>query len=228
MNAKEIKNRKATKTAKPADKKEKKTEKKKTNKVKAKFIVPAIFQEIPDGGWETKVGRPRVLDPDYAVNLMEKEIERYVSGEMTTYEEIPVGNGFKLKPIAPPTLIDIALKCGVTVETLHRHAEEKNEDGSLKNKQLFDTINVYRQMTLAQLMKGGLTRDYDARVVEFLANVNHGMIPRSQVEQKVEISPMDKVYEELDGIYSGEEQRLNNQRQEMMKRKAELDEMNKE
>lgn len=221
---------------KQGDKQEKAVKKKTTKRKapKAKLFVPEKDDDTlaQEEKWETKKGRPPIFNPDLAIQLMETEIERYLNGRMPTYEEIEIGQGektqAKIKSVSFPMLGDIALKCGVTTETLTLIAHERNEDGSLKNKQLFDTTKTFKEMSLLVMLKGGLTGDYNPKIVEFLANVNHAMIPQTKVEQAVEVKSMTAVYEALDELHNKELQRVETQRAEMAKRQAILNEIDDE
>lgn len=210
--------------AKNGGKKEKNTAKKAATK-RAKLVIPpegAI--DMTDKPYQTKMGSPIKFDADKAIALMQAEIDKYMRGEMHCYEVIPLSDTKStLIGKSYPLLFDIAIKMGLSRETLTNYCTEKNEDGSLKNKQLFDTYKAFKELGESMLIKGGLSGVYDSRVVQFVGNVNYGMIPKQQVEQSVEIKSMDKVYAELDKHHEAEEARVRNQKAEMEARKQRLD-----
>lgn len=124
----------------------------------------------------------------------------------------------------------IALMCGVDIDTFLAHVNAKNEDGSLKNEQLFGSYKAFKDLSQTRLIEGGAAQAYSPNYVAFVGNVNYGMIPKQQVESTVEIKSMDKVYAELDSILASgkEEARISSQKAEMEARKTLLDEEDKE
>lgn len=190
---------------------------------------------LADKLWETKLGRPRKFDPDYAIQVMEEEIISYIQsrGKEGAYWETLPGNSegavvYKAKPFT--TVGAIALMCGVDINTFLGHVNAKNEDGSLKNEQLFRSYKAFKDLGQIRLLEGGAAQAYSPNYVAFVGNVNYGMIPKQQIESKVEIKSMDKVYAELDAILASgaEVERIANQKAEMEARKALLDEEDEE
>lgn len=183
--------------------------------------------------WKTKLGRPVEFDAELAIELLEGEIAEYLANRkkaMAYWEELPTNtNGgvtYRGKPFT--TVGTIALACGVDVNTLIAHVNAKNEDGSLKNEQLFRSYQRFKDLGQIRLIEGGASGAYSPNFVAFVGNVNYGMIPKQQVEQTVEIKSMEAVYQQLDAIHNKELERLEEQKKEMMERKALLDQMEDE
>ena len=182
--------------------------------------------------WETKQGAPFKLDVDKAVKIMEDEIQKYLANNKTEnmFTKIPTGeNTAVLKGnVDFLTLDEIALMCGVAIETLKKYAVAKNDDGSWKNEQLNRSYDRYKTLEKILLQKGGLTGAYPSNVVAFLLSANHGLTPKTATESKVEstidVRSMDAVYEQLDNIHNKELERIEEQRAEMEKRKGLLGE----
>ncbi|THA09400.1 hypothetical protein [Rodentibacter pneumotropicus] len=217
--------------------KEKNTGKTKSKKTSAQSVKSELVERLVDNGteiadklWETRLGRPRKFDPNFAIQVMEEEIIKFIENEGKEgqyWETLPSnsegGIVYKAKPFK--TVGAIALMCGVDITTFLRHVNEKNEDGSLKNKQLYQSYKAFKDLGQTKLIEGGAAQAYSPNYVAFVGNVNYGMIPKQQVESTVEIKSMDKVYAELDSILSkGEEtKRVTDQKAEMEARKALLD-----
>lgn len=178
-----------------------------------------------------KVGRPLVFNADYAIELMKNEIEQYLQTRGTVgqyWEEIitnPITGAIELKAKHYPTTSTIALMCGVSLQTFLTHVKAKNEDGSIKNVQLWESYNRFKDLGQLRLIEGGAAGAYAPSYVKFVGNVNYGMVPKQQVEQTIEITAIDKRFAELDEIYKTELDRVEQQKAEMAKRKAELDKM---
>lgn len=115
----------------------------KTKKVTAKLVAPLVDNsaergvEIAEKMWETRLGRPRKFDPNFAIKIMEEEIIKYIENqdkEGQYWEALPTnGEGgvtYRAKPFK--TVGAIALMCGVDINTFIGHVNAKNEDGSLK------------------------------------------------------------------------------------------------
>lgn len=180
--------------------------------------------------WETKLGRPQKFDPELAVQIMEEEIAEYLRDrkkEGRYFEMLPTNDngGVALRGKPFTTVGTIALMCGVDIKTFIRHVNDKNEDGSLKNIQLWESYERFKDLNQLRLLEGGAAGAYSSNYVSFVGNVNYGLIPKNQVEQTVEIKSMDKVYQQLDQIYDKEIERQETEKQAMAKRKAELDAM---
>lgn len=207
------------------------TKAKKTKKLHSPTPQPASELSLADKLWETKLGRPRRFDPEFAIKVMEEEIISYIQSrnkEGQYWETLP-GNSegaivYKAKPFT--TVGAIALMCGVDINTFLGHVNAKNEDGSLKNEQLFRSYKAFKDLGQIRLIEGGAAQAYSPNYVAFVGNVNYGMIPKQQVESTVEIKSMDKVYAELDSILASgkESERISAQKAEMEARKALLDE----
>ncbi len=208
----------------------------KTKKVTAKLVAPLVDNsaergvEIAEKMWETRLGRPRKFDPNFAIKIMEEEIIKYIENqdkEGQYWEALPTnGEGgvtYRAKPFK--TVGAIALMCGVDINTFIRHVNAKNEDGSLKNKQLFRSYKTFKDLGQTKLIEGGATQAYSPNYVAFVGNVNYGMVPKQQVESTIEVKSMDKIYAELDTILAtGKEvERITAQKAEMEARKALLD-----
>ena len=204
---------------------------------KAKLVAPLVVDngtesgsEIAEKLWETRLGRPRKFDPNFAIRIMEEEIIKYIENqgkEGQYWEALPTnGEGgvtYRAKPFK--TVGAIALMCGVDIDTFLIHVNARNEDGSLKNAQLFGSYKAFKDLGQTKLIEGGATQAYSPNYVSFVGNVNYGMIPKQQVESTVDIKSMDKVYAKLDTILaSGKEvERISAQKAEMEARKAQLD-----
>lgn len=207
-----------------------KTKEKKERKPK-KAVDPEIHIVFEERSHKTKRGRPQKFDPDYAVEVIEEEIAEYLANRKKNgqyWEEIitnPTTGAVTLRGKPFTTVNAIALMCGVDVKTFIRHVEDKNEDGSLKNVQLWESYNRFKDLGQLRLIEGGAAGAYAPNYVQFVGNVNYGMIPKQQVEQTVEITAIDKRFAELDEIYKTELDRVEQQKAEMAKRKAELDAM---
>lgn len=183
--------------------------------------------------WEIKRGRPQKFDPDLAIQIIEEEIVDYLKNrkkEGRYWEMLPTNDngGVALKGKPFTTVGTIALMCGVDIDTFLLHVNAKNEDGSLKNEQLFGSYKRFKNLAQLKLIEGGASGAYSSNFVAFVGNVNYGMIPKQQVEQSVEIKSMDKIYADLNQLHQQEVDRLEQQRQETMKRKLELDTMDME
>lgn len=208
-----------------------------TKKTKAKLLVNIETLESIEGSsekkWEVKKGRPQKFDPELAIQLMEEEIESYLRNrkkEGRYFEMLPTNDngGVTLRGKPFMTLGVVALMCGVDIDTFIEHCNAKNDDGSIKNEQLFGSYKRFKNIGQIQLLEGGMAGAYNSNIVTFLGNVNYGMIPKTQVEQSVEIKSMDNVYSELDKLHAAEQQRVEAQKQSMLERKARLDAMEKE
>ncbi|RZN55099.1 hypothetical protein [Avibacterium paragallinarum] len=202
-------------------------------KAKASAAILKRELKLEEGQWETKRGRPYKFDPDLAIEKMEAAINDYVEGKLKYYELIQKdseGKKMDILGVAFPTITRMALLCGVDEQTFTDNCTAKNEDGSIKNKQLFGAYKRFKDLGKTMLVEGGLVGMYDSRLVQFLGNVNYDLIPKQQVESTVEVKSMDKVYEELDAILASgqEETRLMQERAEMEERKALLDAENEE
>lgn len=196
-----------------------------------------LFED--DVKWETRRGRPPSFDEDYVVKVMEDEIAEHIQnlkeqGNSFEFLELRGSYGDKdnmrteLRGKPYTTLEDVALMAGIDVDTLIRNVGKKNKDGSPKYERLQLAYNRFMQMNKSKLIRGGLSGAYNSNVVAFVGNVNYGMIPNQKLEQSIEVKSMDKIYEELDKVYSDEEGRLEQQKQAMQARKALLDEMGAE
>lgn len=170
-----------------------------------------------------KRGRPVEFDPQQAIDLMNAEIEAFNRGEIQVYEVLDLGDG-KQKLVGKPymSLGTVALMCGVCSETLRNHAKNHLE--------LAETIEKFKAMGKALLIRGGLMGVYHPNIVQFIGNCVYGLIPttRQQQEHEIEIKSMDEVYAELDAIYAKQEARLTQQKAEMEERKRMLDAMGEE
>ncbi|MDP8170284.1 hypothetical protein QJU96_03130 [Pasteurella skyensis] len=171
--------------------------------------------------WATKKGRPVKLNIDLATELLNKEIDYYLvtqDDEDKYFAIINTGASVVVKAKSFTTLSDIALTLGTTRKTLIDNATAKDKQGRLKNEALYDAYMRFKDVCEAQLIRGGLSGAYNSNMVTFLCNVNHGMIPRKEVEQTVQVKSMDSVYKELDEIYNQEQERLAKQEQAMKER----------
>ena len=174
--------------------------------------------------YKTKVGRPQKFDEAQALRFFNEVIAQYRADKLSVSALLELGENKMIRiGKAYPSLINIAIKCGVTRETLTANCTARNEDGSLKNVQLFDAYQQFKQIGEDLLIRGGLEGVYNANVVQFVGNVNYGMIPNQKVEQEVKVSNMDAIYQELDSLHFAELERVNLEREKMATRKALLD-----
>ena len=183
---------------------------------------------------KTKVGRPIELDHELAIKLMRDEIKDYLATRNQTekyFAIIPTSDTSSVvKGRAFTTVNDLALMCGVCTETLRNHCNARDDDGKIINKELHQTFKMFKDLCRSQLERGGLTGAYPSNVVAFLGSSNYDMIPKnaSQIESSVEIKSLDKFYKELDDVYNDEILRVEEQKQAMLQRKKELEEMDEE
>lgn len=183
--------------------------------------------------WETKRGRPQKFDPELAIQIMEEEIDKYIrerNREGRYFEMLPINDngGVTLRGKPFMTVGTVALMCGVSTQAFLMNINAKNDDGSLKNAQLFESYQRFKDLGQIRLLEGGAAGAYSPNYVAFVGNVNYGLIPKNQVEQTVEIKSMDKVYQNLDKIYQTELDRQTQEKQAMIERKAILDAMEEE
>lgn len=219
---------KATKKAVKSTAKTKKVVKSDNAKVKAKAKPNGLNdkERAP-----TKRGRPFEFDHDLAIKLMRDEIKDYLATRNQTekyFAIIPTSDTSSVvKGRAFTTVNDLALMCGVCTETLRNHCNARDDDGKIINEELHQTFKMFKDLCRSQLERGGLSGAYPSNVVAFLGSSNYDMVPKnsSQIEQTVEVKSLDKFYQELDEVYNVEMDRVQEQEQEMLQRKAELDSM---
>lgn len=178
--------------------------------------------------WKTKLGRPQKFDPELAIRIMEEEIDKHIrerNKEGRYFEMLPTNEngGVTLRGKPFMTVGTVALMCGVSTQAFLLNVNDKNEDGSIKNAQLFESYQRFKDLGQIKLIEGGAAGAYSSNYVSFVGNVNYGLIPKNQVEQTVEIKSMDKIYQNLDQIYGKELQRQEEEKQTMVERKAMLD-----
>lgn len=183
------------------------------------------------------VGRPMVFSSEKAINIMQDQISKYL--EKNDKQEL----FFKAIPTSETTatikgnvnfitLGEVALMCGVSEDTLANHAKAVNEDGTPKNPELAECYEMYKSFCKMLIEKGALCGSYQSNVATFLLSANYGLTPKSALETenntKLEVQGMDELYKALDNVYDENLQRLENQKEAMLVRKQELDELGNE
>ena len=85
-----------------------------------------------------------------------------------------------------PTLAGFAIKEGIAIKSISRWVNNAE-----KYPQLARTYEQCKAIQLQKLLEGGLTRQFDAQIVKFIAVNNHNM--KEKVEQEVKADASFKV-----------------------------------